>query len=682
LLDWPENWLTLQMNSKEFAYIASDPARLFTSIPKDVQANIKWRQDIHSFLAENPTAQELFLYNCASNPAILFNGCFFTYNPKKTDKCRNVPFILRPAQEVAIATLKRAIDEGFDVAIDKSREEGASELLCKLFLVYWLLTPDTYMLIGSRKEELVDQSTDIKNGRVIGPHQTLFHKILYALANLPVWWTVQFSKRHRFLQNLENGSMLEGEATNESFGAGNRATAVLIDEVARIEPEPAQYIIDNIHDTTDCCIFNSTHFKWGAGHPYAKLLRSNKIEIITLGFEDNPTKNYGMYRSPKQGYIEIKDIEYYRQKNPEIFTTINAGEIIDVTTLGVSNVKGLRFVTDGGESNFGRWRSVWFDNEVLDRARSLADIAQNILRVPQGSADMFFDNAMIERIRTRFVDKPTHRGEVAYQFDREGHIVNEAWREKSKGKLKWWGELTKDRPRKDHAYIVSCDVSFGKGASNSVIAICDVNTCEIVGLMADPYASISDFADTAIAISKWANNALLIWESNGPGNEFDHRVRFQRYPRVYIPKPERARIRSAQNKRGWQSTPGLNGSKIDMLNRLDSALMESLREDRTSTYIILHDEDTTRELDDYIFDVHKIDVNPSNSATDSSGAKYAHGDRVIAVGMAVIAMERHPKMRLVVDEAPPTESFEHRFRDWKLVKTKEKLVANKRQFLY
>ena len=307
------------MNSREFSSIASNPAHFLETIPREVTANIAFRQDLHAFLSENETARNLYLCNVSVDPAILFNSAFWTYNPKQDSKCRNVPFILRPAQEVAIATLKRAIDEGFDVAIDKSREEGASEILCKLFLAYWLLEPETYMLIGSRKEELVDQSTDIKHGRVIGPHQTLFHKILYALANLPVWWTVQFSKRHRFLQNLENGSMLEGEATNESFGAGNRATAVLIDEVARIEPEPAQYIIDNIHDTTQCCIYNSTHFKFGAGHPYAKLLRSNKVHIITLGYEDNPTKNYGAYYSAHKGEVTLVDTAYYRRVCPEIF---------------------------------------------------------------------------------------------------------------------------------------------------------------------------------------------------------------------------------------------------------------------------------------------------------------------------------------------------------------------------
>jgi hypothetical protein len=612
----------------------------------------------------------------------MFNSCYWTFNPKHESRLRNVPFILRPAQEVAIKTLKRAIDEGFDVAIDKSREEGASEILCKLFLHYWLFEPDTYLLVGSRKEELVDQSTDIKAGRVIGPHQTLFHKILYGLANLPVWWKVQFTKRHRFLQNLENGSMIEGEATNESFGAGNRATAVLIDEVARIEPEPAQYIIDNIHDTTACCIYNSTHFRWGAGHPYAKLLRSNKIEIITLGWEDNPEKNVGMYRSPKKGFVEIKDISYYKRNYPDVFLFIRDSQVVEVEECLDKKYPELRFVADGGESNFGHWRSVWFDKEVLDRARSTMDIAQNILRIPQGSADMFFDNAMVERIKTRFVEPPTRRYDIKWTYSEDGKVKDFSCQEQSKGRLKWWGDLVSGRPNKEHNYVVACDISFGKGASNSVAAVCDVNTSEIVGMAVDPFMSITDFADYAVALCKWANNAYLIWEANGPGNEFDHRVHFNQYARVYISKPERQRVRHQQNLRGWQSTPGINGSKIDMLNRLDAALMESLRDDKTGTYIVVHDEEALRELDDYIFDVHKIDVNPSNSVTDSSGAKYAHGDRVIAIGMAVLAVELSPKAVIQRKSEPPVESVEYRMRESKAEKIRLKSLSHNRQYMY
>jgi hypothetical protein len=486
--------------------------------------------------------------------------------------------------------------------------------------------------------------------------------------------------------------MIEGEATSESFGAGNRATAALVDECARIEPEPAQYIIDNIHDTTPCCIYNSTHFRWGAGHPYAKLLRSGKIEIITLAYEDNPEKNYGMYRSPHSGEIEIKDIEYYRQRCPAIFSQIEAGELVSTDWLEEKvlladketqqQMSSIRFVADGGESNFGRWRSVWFDEESVDRCRSQMDISQNILRVAQGSADMFFDTGMIERLKSRFVKKPNRTGEVNFAYRRDGSISDVKWSDKSKGRVRWWGQLENGKPDKCHNYIVSCDISYGRGASNSVAAVCDVNTQELCGLFVDPFININDFADYAVALAKWLGNAYLIWEANGPGNEFDHRVRFQKYGRVYIPRNERQRKRKKQNKRGWISSPGVNGTKIDMLNRLDAALLESLRDPPLSTYIIVHDEQTLRELEDYIFSPSKIDVEPSSLVTETSGARYAHGDRVIALGMAVMAMETCPKAVNKMKIIPKRNTFQYRWEQAQKEKLNKPNGSMKRVWLY
>jgi len=137
-----------------------------------------------------------------------------------------------------------------------------------------------------------------------------------------------------------------------------------------------------------------------------------------------------------------------------------------------------------------------------------------------------------------------------------------------------------------------------------------------------------------------------------------------------------------ENRRGWQSTPGINGSKIDMLNRLDAALVESIREEPRSTYMIIHDDATTRELEDYIFEAHKIDVNPANMTLETSGAKYAHGDRVIAVGLCVLAMETCPKGVLKNVRTPPSESFQSRFQKWQEAKQKDKHNGMKRKFLY
>jgi len=307
------------MGKTKLSKIITTPEDFLEHTPRNLVENIQFRQKIHSKLAEDKVAQKEFLELCYAQPQIAFDCCFFTYDPRKPAGYRNRPFILRPQQRVFVNAIKDAIDTGHDLIADKSREEGATEVICKMYALYWLLMPDISFLVGSRKEDLVDNSVDYRNGRLLGAHQSLFHKILYGIVNAPIWMRPSFSKKHLFLQNLENNSMIEGESTNESFGAGNRASSVLIDELARVEPDVAEHIVENIHDTSPCVIYNSTHFRWGANHVYSRLLRSNKIPVVTLGYETNPEKNVGAYISPIEDVVEIWDVDYYKKHYPEIF---------------------------------------------------------------------------------------------------------------------------------------------------------------------------------------------------------------------------------------------------------------------------------------------------------------------------------------------------------------------------
>lgn len=327
------------------------------------------------------------------------------------------------------------------------------------------------------------------------------------------------------------------------------------------------------------------------------------------------------------------------------------------------------FVMDGGESNFKRMRSVWFD-EQANRGRSKTDIAQNILRVPQGSADAFFDAATIHRIRSIYEREPDYVGEI--KFNNHGGKLKYIRFESTgiKQNLKWWGSLKFVQhkgiaigyPDTHNNYIVACDISRGTGASNSVMCIVDVNKKELVGVYANPFIDVTDFAELAIATCKWLGDAYLIWEANGPGDTFDKRVARLGYNKVYINVNERRITRRRSQNKGWRSTPGVNGSKMDMLNHLDAALTESLKEERHYRYITIHDKALINELEDYIFMPGRVDVDLSNSITDESGAKYAHGDRVIASGLTILAMNECRPNLVESKRIPPRNSFEHRFR--------------------
>lgn len=323
------------------------------------------------------------------------------------------------------------------------------------------------------------------------------------------------------------------------------------------------------------------------------------------------------------------------------------------------------FVGDGGEANFNRDRSVWYDEQEA-RGRSKTDLAQNILRIPQGSADQFFDEGTIQKIRSIYKKPCDCKGKLKFDIF-NGVISNIRFLPGERGhNIKWWGRLSDNQnPDITHNYIVSCDISRGTGASNSVLAICDVNQRELVGLYANPFIDVPDFAELAVAVCKWLGGAYLIWEANGPGDTFDKTIWKLGYNKVYINVNERKITRKRTQNRGWRSTPGPNGSKLAMLDHLDSALVESLKPERYYRYIIIHDEALINELEDYMFMPGRIDANLSSMVTDESGAKYAHGDRVIAVGLAVLAMTEARPADLKKKRIPPTGSFEYRFRKWK-----------------
>ena len=680
------------MRAREFKKVDS-PNAFLEAIPTDIAENVLFRISLHKYLTGDKGAQSVYLEMCDKKPQIAFNSSYFTYDPRQPIGLQARPFILRPQQSLFVDAIKDAIDNQHDLAVDKTREEGATEVICKMFGLYFLLRPEVYFLVGSRKEDLVDNSVEIRNGRLVGPHQTLFHKIMYGLVNLPAWIPLNITKKHLFLQNLDTNAMIEGESTNESFGAGNRATAVLVDEAARIDPEPAQFIIDNIHDTTRCAIFNSTHFRHGSAHPYNHLLISNKIPVIELGYETNPEKATGLYTSPEKGVVELVDINYYAQKYPELDLSERSDRQVEHILYGLVTPAVLRldelpekyqklFQADGGERTFGMPRSVWFDKEEK-RGRSKTDICQNILRIPQGSSDQFFDNETVQRIRSMFVQEPDFTGEMKYDVfnKRVENITFEFGRRNAP--FKWWGKLKNGRPNQKHNYVVACDISRGTGASNSVLAVLDVNKSELVGLYTNPYIDVSEFAELAVATCQWVggiNMPFLIWEANGPGDTFWHRIKKLNYLWFYRQSSEDKITRKRTNNPGFRTTPGENGTKLKLLGILDMALYESLKEEKMFQYLVVHDGALCNELLDYMFLRDRIDVGLSAQALESSGARAAHGDRVIAVALAVLGVKDQVKGYWKTAKTPPPNSFQARFN-----RVEEKMEEEKeysREFLF
>lgn len=633
------------MKPNKFNKISKSPEAFFNAIPTGIEENIDFRGDLHTYLVKDQQAKSQFLALCYLDPCIFFNTSLWCPNPRGKTGLRNVPFILRPHQNKAVREIKHCIDNSEDADIDKSRDEGATFILCGIDILYFILQKQFTVLLGSRIEPLVDTSSEIINGNVVGNELTLFYKLLYLLNSLPLYLQPKFRKTHMFLQNLENQSAFSGQATSIGFGKGSRATVIEVDELAAIEPKIAQAIIENIADVSGCCIFNSTQGDWGEAHPYAKMLLDKRVKTIILDWTDNPEKNRGLYKSPEAGIIQIKDIDYYRQQYSGRFDNIESMQKVNV-----NNIQGTYpFVADGGVSNYNCYRSIWFDKEELRPGRTKRGVAQNILRIPFGSSDTFFPFDLTEKLRDK-TREPDYRGSIEYSLGQDGYIREPYFIPGGKNSIFcWWGDLINVRPDQNHNYVVGVDLSKGTGTSNSVAAVGDVNTNEIVGMIVTPYLSIPDFAELTVALCEWVGGnvpPLLIWEENG-APEFLKRVNELGYYSLYIKEDKEGHKLKSKTKHGWRSTGGPNGTKIAVLNALESALYEGLREDSRFTPLKLYDEQTVNELASYVYFEGKIDVGPVMLQTETSGAKAAHGDRGIAVGLCNEGSKQQTKGKVI-----------------------------------
>jgi hypothetical protein len=188
---------------------------------------------------------------------------------------------------------------------------------------------------------------------------------------------------------------------------------------------------------------------------------------------------------------------------------------------------------------------------------------------------------------------------------------------------------------------------MGTGASNSVAKIYDVNNSKLIGMFVSASIPPEEFGEYVVALCRWSGGACgrpyLIWEATGPGRAFEARVAQLGYEFVYRDK----------GKRGWYSNKQL---KYELLLGARVALANALKKDAKPALAVC-DEDTLREYEDYVF-TESGDIATSMSIDEDSGARMAHGDRVIPDGLYVLALKYQAKAAI---SQPAVQSLQWRW---------------------
>lgn len=649
--------------------ILNDIESLKKGVPHDIVKNIEFRMELHKWLSGDSEAQNTYIRLLLSCPQLAYDTLFWTLDSRRPAGERVRPFILRPAQRESVDKLKYAVDNSRDFIINKSRDEGATEIIIKYISLLFLFVPQTHIIVGSRSEDLVDKS---------GDPDTLFARIDQVIKYLPSWlknklgWEEK-NRNHLHIELPEIETSVDGKTTNEHFSAGGRATLVFLDEFGRVKPNLARDILHAVNDVSNCILFNSTH-KYGIDHPFAQTFLRDDIIKTTLLWTENPEKNQGLYYSPQIGKIQIKDIEYYRKVLPEVFNSIEPMQTLELSELEKEinkyKSKEIKFVADGCEEISGNCRSPWHDAECKRRRYDKRDIAMNIWADACGSANMIFDADVLNKIRATCTN-PKYVGIIDYKLTDNGIVEKESFsfkRDYGRRDLKIWKNLINERLDQNHNYIIGCDISQGTGASNSVAAIYDVNTKELVGILENPNLLPDVFANIVVSLGYWVSGksgkAFLIWENNGgQGQSFGKQILRNGYNFCYEQKTESKKKRKRQNVWGWTSN---NQKKDSLLSELRIALSSAVKMKEYDNVIkaIIYYESLVDELTKYIYSDTGEPVS-SEYLDESVGARAKHGDAVIALGLCILALKDQPKAAAKETHKIGRNSYLERKRIWR-----------------
>jgi hypothetical protein len=479
-------------------------------------------------------------------------------------------FVSWPVQDEVSSQIFIAIDQGHDLIIDKSRDMGATWLICAAFHWLWLFQPHTMLLEVSRKEDLVD-----------GTSGALFQKHDYLNSWLPEWMRPRIDRARLRLRNLDNNSVIEGESTNQDVARGSRFKAVLVDEAAAIDNLDG--VLRATDQATHCRIFNST-----ARGPskFAELRASGKITVAILPFWRHPEKGAGAW--------QVTDA------NGKVYWTCKAREK-DLAS------KTPREVAENWDMDHGSAGARFFDLSVLNRQKATyarePDLTGHVVYQPENPVGML-------RVSVANRKMEDFHFEPCDPLDKRPH-------------LKLWCDLRHGRPDQDHPYALGIDVSQGVGGSFSAISVFDRQTGWKVGEYLDSTISPDDLAELAAGIGIWFGGprdkcALICAERNGPGQRFMDTLERLGYPSIYRHTPSGKTSDKASKVLGWHSSRDEKEAKLgqyaNALARDDFRNPSSFSLDQCGRYVYLK----------------SGAVGPGELEAIDGAARAVHGDVVVA----------------------------------------------------
>jgi hypothetical protein len=278
---------------------------------QDFERKINTRIDRLQRAEMNPIDKTSVLIDIQDDPILFIDLFGLVYEPRLPE-VKDIPFFLFPYQIEAIYKIMESENRGEDLLIEKSRDMGMTWVMVWYFLWRWLTKERWSGLMGSRKEELVDDSTP----------NSLFGKLRYGLYSMPNWarpnkFRKSENDNHLKLMNPDKMSFITGESSNQNFGRGGRSSVIFFDEAFSWKYGRESW--RSCTDTTQCRIAVSSAMPTS----FARNLRDSmdsQGRLLSLNWDKHPFKDEQWF----------KDEEKRRSSDPlAMQTEINMSYLAD-----------------------------------------------------------------------------------------------------------------------------------------------------------------------------------------------------------------------------------------------------------------------------------------------------------------------------------------------------------------
>ncbi len=619
------------------------PGQHHLRIPRDLTANLRFRRRLLDEAARAGEAGRQAIRDaCKADILFYINAFVWQYNPKKPPADRVGPFVTWGFQERALldrpeTTGKRGIlwcyEKGRTAVVEKSREMGASWLF--LITEDWLsgFHDYTQSLNISRDQDSVDSRSP----------DSLFWKIRFMHEHQPGWLMGKIVQQSMYFRYTRSESVITGEASTGTAGVGGRASVIFIDEFPLIKD--AAEVRRRTANTADCRFFNGTHSS--PSSEMVKLVKSPEVTKIRMHWSEHPYKNRGLYRynpdRPTQPEILDKNF-VYRPQCPECLDTLDV-KVGELSPCCDRPAQEFKFVLDGRPFGgpFPGLRSPWYDWKCLDIGDDRA-VAMELDIDPQGSVTQYFDALMIDRLVKKFCRPPDWEGEIEY----DPHTGKNAVLVKRKrGMLRLWGQLRPNGLPALRSYLGGIDCARGTGATPSCLSVGALG--EKVLEYANPFIDAKEFAVWVFAactlfLDEDGRGPKLIWEKQGPGEDFGVKLLELGYRNVYLEKNEDGLV----YKTNPRLIPGFYPSP-----KAKSKLLADYKEGLKSFSIINRSERALNECLLFTYDqAGEVIHGSQNNMDDPSRGRVSHADIAMADALMFKLMKAAPKVVLVAGEEP------------------------------